>query len=780
MKLRWLIPFLFSTLAFAQYPWSGILAPSRADPNWPYAGATVPTGAISNCATQPSAQTLTALNTAITADAGGSGYCIIDLTGWPAVNVTGDLVVSYHGKANIIIKGAGPQSTILSWTSSPPNSCNGLGITAVCIYTLTGAANFGRFNWPYTASITGGYSQGSTSLTLSGFGNLFVGDQIQIAQSDPATDNGNAWLAASPVPSLGEGGTGVNGDASQQGGSSSPRIGTTGYSQTQMVTVTACGTSTYGAACTSGSVTITPAIKWPNFTSGQNPTAWWSYSLPVQNVIIEGIQFNFSSIQSGIEVLCQECSNVAFLNDETVNATSSANAGGNHFLVIASNHVTIANSYMFGSSNASQNYGIDLGFGTSDSLVENNISQKIAAAYIMETAVGNVLGYNVAIDNYFGAGWQACDSFHHQAGDAYNLWEGNIGTCHVEDAIHGTAFADTFYRNYYSGIDPAAYARNGNTLASLGQVTAVEQNAYARYSNWVANVLSNTATFNPGSVKAQTTYQYVAASTTDCGPGGNSGQVWQLGLSDQDLNSFSPACLGTTFIVYSDLNVAGSIMRWGNWDAVTGAVRECASGSPSPCTGDETGSSASTYPGLSSPATSFPPSFSNSSEPIWWSGPWPGIGPDISSGGISGTAGHANLNPAANCYKNVMGGLYDGSSNLLTFNPSACYAGFTPQCAVPQQNGPNYSGTYTVPPTVLPVSVSWSESTAGCNMFMTLDGSTPTCSSTAYAAQNFNSTTTMRVIACQGGYTPSSVVGGTWTIVATGTPTNWSVIVGAP
>lgn len=103
---------------------------------------------------------------------------------------------------------------------------------------------------------------------------------------------------------------------------------------------------------------------------------------------------------------------------------------------------------------------------------------------------------------------------------------------------------------------------------------------------------------------------------------------------------------------------------------------------------------------------------------------------------------------------------------------SAATANFTATgtCGNPTQNPPNFSGTYNVPPTVLPLSIGFTSPTSGCSMFMTLDGSTPTCSSTAYAGQSITSTTPMRVIACQAAFTSSAVVGGTWTIVNT-TPT---------
>ena len=91
--------------------------------------------------------------------------------------------------------------------------------------------------------------------------------------------------------------------------------------------------------------------------------------------------------------------------------------------------------------------------------------------------------------------------------------------------------------------------------------------------------------------------------------------------------------------------------------------------------------------------------------------------------------------------------------------------GGTPTCGDPTENGPNYGGTYLVPPTPLPLGVSWSSPTAGCGMHATFDGSAPTCASASYGgSSSLTATTLIRVIACQGGYTSSAVVGDEWTI----------------
>lgn len=88
-----------------------------------------------------------------------------------------------------------------------------------------------------------------------------------------------------------------------------------------------------------------------------------------------------------------------------------------------------------------------------------------------------------------------------------------------------------------------------------------------------------------------------------------------------------------------------------------------------------------------------------------------------------------------------------------------------PVCGNPSQNAP-FSGSYTDPPTSLPLNITWTNPTAGCGLFYKADGTAPTCSSPAYPGGgiNISTTTTIRVIACQSGYTSSSVMGGTWTI----------------
>ena len=139
----------------------------------------------------------------------------------------------------------------------------------------------------------------------------------------------------------------------------------------------------------------------------------------------------------------------------------------------------------------------------------------------------------------------------------------------------------------------------------------------------------------------------------------------------------------------ADPATASSLMKWGNWDSATNATRWCGNSSD---TGWATtcGSTSeiptgymffpNTVPTLGDTGIgqgALPASFYYASKPSWWpSGkPWPLIGPDVTGGNISGTAGHANTNPAEDCFINVMGGSTNGGTGPFTFSRATCYPG---------------------------------------------------------------------------------------------------------
>jgi len=757
-----------SAAGFAQAPWSGLLSRSRAT-DWTQAGATIPAGTIPACATQPAfsagTDAATAITAAFNANAGGASYCQINI---PAgtYQVTGSLNFDYPGPANVVISGAGPDKTHFVWTAVPPSRCNGLGFTALCVFNGDQEEDSIQFQFQNTAQVTGDLTQGSTEITLTNISGpvpLRVGSILEFQQADPATDNGNAFFCGT---------AGFQGACSEEGGSNGPDIipGDPGYTESanlranlsQLVLVTSCGTNTtFGTFCTGDPVTVTigSPIRAPNWSPTALTVATWSNRLPISNIGVEGISLDVSNVVSnedtgvalGIITECHLCSNAWFSNMASYSGSAAptnsglvpGQAASNHFLPWQATHVTIQDSYMYGSNAAANGYGIDWAASTSDSLGINNISQHLASAYITEHATGDVFAYNYAVDDFFGSNWQACDQTEHDAGDHGLLWEGNVGICVAEDDIHGSHDFNTYYREYLSGLDPATEAgpRTDNTLT-------YQLMAYARYINIVANVT--------GTVGFDNTYENVGLSgnLNSC-PSQPETAIYSLDFSNQNQVPYSPTCIGSSYTIDNDPLVVGTLMRWGNYDVVTGAVRE------DPF---ETAAIAPVYPGLSFPSIRFPASFFLSAKPSWWlfpngtQAPWPAIGPDITGGNIAGTAGHAWLNPAANCYLNVLRGKVDGSSGPMhNFTADTCY-GSVPIAATPVIS-PG-TGAYKAAQTV-----TIGDSTPGAAIYYTTDGSTPTASSTIYDEPfPVSSTTTVNAIAIAGGETQSATVSAAITI----------------
>lgn len=746
-------------------PWTGILAPARADANWQLAGAAIPSGSIPNCTTQPASNTPAAITAAFTADAGGSSYCMLNIPSG-TVNVSGTIVLQYAGVANVVVNGAGSNSTIYNWTGGTSSNCNGLSGTNLCVWSGDSSSPTAG-GWANHAAISSGLTQGSNTIVLANDTNLKVGSIIQLAQKDPSSDNGNAYPCSN---------TSASTPCSQQGGTSQSAVGGVSASITQMSTVVGCGTTTYGAACTSTTITLNDKIKLTNWNSSFSPTAQWPNTLPISNVVVQNMALNVASVTAHIIVECHMCYNVAFNALATVNGLVTGQAATNHYILWGDSHTTVEHGYMYGSNPASEGYGIDWDAGTSDSLGLNMISQKIATAYINETGVGNVYGYNYSVDNYYGSNFQQCDEFLHSAGDILNLFEGNIGICGGGDDIHGSHFFNTWFRNRLLGWDPATDGGGPRT----SNVYTFSDMAYSRGNNLVGNILGTTG--------KNTTYQLLGnPSSTTCSGAGNN-NLYQFNFGDQNNRFYSSSACGDspTGTINNDSLVHGMVMRWLNWDVVTNATRACTSSAPPPCTEDETASSAPAYPGLASPSTTLPASFIFSSTPSWWqfpsgtASPFPGIGPDVTGGNMSGAGGHANLNPAANCYLNVLGGAVDGSSGPLPFDSNNCYSGgvVPPTCGTPTQ-GTNVSGTYncsgsTCTPAgggasvAYPLNVQFN-AVDSCSLFYATGGATANCSSAAYPSGGFNITATTQysVAACQSGYTPSPTAGGLWTINVT-------------
>lgn len=666
-----------STSVFSGPLWSGILDPKRAI-DWSSAGATI-VNRSTPCGTQPTllagignnGANRVSMNNAIAAGVAAGGNCVINEgagtwyfdSAWLILSTSNTVV---QGK--VTIRGAGANSTFNVWTA--------LGAAGATIYAANNNTNYsgGPQN---VASWTAGYSQGTTSITLNtvtlgSIQNLHAGSLLILDQLDNTADPGNIIMMQE---------TGSNGSHSTLGGSGIGRPGTgtcdstnTGNgcrAQMQQVSVTSC-VGANSAACDSGTATapytvvITPGIYAPNWNAGQSPGAWWSTGVALTGIGIENMSIDAAANNGTAEFYWTNVINSWIKGVRGISTAMYA-----HAKIYQSSHITIRDSYFYGSGGASNSYGLDPGYGSCDNLIENNITQHIATGYILEGGCGNVFGYNYAVDNYYtpGGNWQQGDVYSHGP-NYYNLIEGHEGIEVEMDDIHDPNFMETVHRSYFSGFDPGG----GNTKTL--QTSAVQLNAWTRYDHFVGNVLG-------GANGISNNYSAEPAASGTCGSltVGNK-SVFNIGWSGNGGTMFAPlgTCpsgLGAAFSINNDTLVSSTIMRWGNYDAVTAANRFCtANGVPiGACTADEKGDGAATYPALASPSSILPASFYLGAKPAFWNSgiPYPPIGPDVTGGSIGSVGGHAYHNPAGNCYLNVMGGAVNGSSGPLTFDPMACY-----------------------------------------------------------------------------------------------------------
>jgi hypothetical protein len=407
-------------------------------------------------------------------------------------------------------------------------------------------------------------------------------------------------------------------------------------SQTLARRIVACnGSSVPGTSCSgSPTLTIDPPLVLTNWRSSQNPGVW-----------ITGTNF---ATYDGVEGLTMDMTNdgtghagVAFFNAYAgwVKNVRGINASRNHVLISSSMRVEVRDNYFFGTKGGgTQSYGVETGRAASD-LVENNICQHVVACIVNGQDYGAVFAYNYMFDDGTnGTTWlMALLAADHDFA-AVDLFEGNDSNVINIDDNHGTGTTLTAFRNRLAG---QGVPIKTNTTS----LRAVTDTAFMRANNFVGNIL--------GTVGAQTTYQYTT--------------------------NFFQAVYNLSFnnVITGDSLVASTLLRWGNYDVVTGAVRWC--GNSSDPGWSTICNSTSEIPttgvpflnGTPVPAnTNLPASFYLSSQPSFWSTswgtpPWPAIGPDVTASGTLDATCSGSLNacdgvghysyqiPAQICYNNT-------------------------------------------------------------------------------------------------------------------------------
>jgi hypothetical protein len=295
-------------------------------------------------------------------------------------------------------------------------------------------------------------------------------------------------------------------------------------------------------------------------------------------------------------------------------------------------------------------YGIEL-IATSFTKVENNIFFGITGNILPESSYALVAGYNYMLNTAPGAQFGSIEP--HLAQNYLHLYEGNVLDEVMYDNVWGSSSHNTVFRNRVSGDSPN----------KTNYRTAIKINTHNYYMNIVGNVIGD-PTFH-------TLYQCdnVDRSSTD-------NYEFDLGFWGSCLN-------GIDSKNPYDTVTESSLMRWGNWDAVTdrtdgskNGVRWCTGvgvGNPA-CTGSETANTDPAFPGLAHPSRTLPASFYLPGKPSWFGNViWPSIGPDVTctTNCIANTDNHAAKIPAQLCYENTA---KDSKGFLTAFDANACYA----------------------------------------------------------------------------------------------------------
>jgi hypothetical protein len=673
-KLTFLFPLILLSLSVSVHAqlWSGVISPNRAV-DWSNVGVVggIPArttqcavlGTAGESASYQQNVSAAQINAAIASCP--SGQTVFLNAGTYNLKCS-STCIEFKGVSNVTLRGAGADQTLIVMTGGG-DTCTGQPSTIVCIQSTDTSyvgAPSNTANWT-----AGSYSPGTTTLTFSNASNLQPGiTPVILDQLDDLNDTGNLYVGCEFGPISGAN-TNCYSGAGPGGASRGEGAYNTIRGQEQIVTVTACSPSCPNSGTTK--VTISPGLYAPNWNSAKTPQAWWA-SGPVTADGVEDLSLDNtgSSAQSDVTIFnCYNC---------WVKAVRGMMPGRSHVWIWTSNHITVQDSYFWGSQgHSSDSYGLEA-FGASDVLFQNNVIQNTTEPLIYNgDCEGCVAGYNYTInDNYSTSGWlNQAIGLH--ANTLFVLAEGNVAASVYTDNFHGNHAFFTAFRNRFDG-----YESNNGTWPYSNTIP-IRSNPFSRYFNIVGNILGSNGL-------PQVVY---TCSGTACT---NYASNYWLGAYPEG---------GET----PDAMVQSTSFRWGNYDLKTAAVRWCGSSSntgwSTTCSStSEVPTSLSIYanpiPTTASQGQALPASFYLSSQPSWWpSGKaWPATGPDVTGGNIlrcssgpysgaqvtsgsqcSGgssvneTGGMATSNPAMDCYF-AMGGPPDGTGSALTFNASSCYS----------------------------------------------------------------------------------------------------------
>jgi hypothetical protein len=638
-----LVYILFCGAALAQSPpYTGVLDPSRApsttgwNPGAPLINETRTQCVTSACNTVSGGTVTAASVNAALNSAPAHTYVLM-----PSGTFTPSAaIVAQASNPYVTLRGAGANSTFLLFSghASSYAFCGGNDLCASSQDT-----NY-QFTQSNTANISGSPAKGATSVTLTGASgsNPAIGQPIIYDQIDDQSDTGSVYAGCE------RGGTyGSNGDSSsacyyaagpngyeRPNGSSSTLATIRG--QQQIATVTGV-VGTCSSSCT---VTFTPGIYAPNWSSAKSPGAWWP-STPQYGVGFEDFSFTVDS-SAGAGISLFNCSGCWVKGVRGINPNTS----GSSWAFVACNvcnQATIRDSYFWGNLGVDQ-YGPAVFIG-SDVLIENNIVQyPTVYQFPNSDCEGCVSDYNYGPgEASFGGGTDLGPASELHGLTFFTLYEGNIGAGIYDDQFHGSHNFNVSFRN----LMPGRWQNNGSATST--DTVPIRMLPADRYGSHIGNILgtpgyhtsykygvaNNSSNLNALSTGYATSIILTGAypdvqggtaavvntsnsSTGGCtAPSGGGCVTYQSGVNFTSSSGCSacggPPIAGNLVLIGSTLYTVGAVvsatvlsvtsphpgtqtnanftvapfdslvnstaMFWGNWDAVSAAARWCGNSS---------------------------------------------------------------------------------------------------------------------------------------------------------------------------------------------------------
>lgn len=566
---------------------------------------------------------------------GTNGSAGVFTQGATAINLTSCGGTPPNGKIIVLDQANDPQIAVSSFTGTSGT----LSFTNTGNNTLTSGQLISLYGFtsPNTALNNQTVTVSATGLTGTTFQAAVTGSGYA-SGAGSAYDTGGVYICQQNAS--------INCNNNGTGNNNGRVIGGVSYSQQQVAKITSVSSLGGGAF----DITISPGVYFTNVRPSQTPGAWWPGF--VQLLGVESMQLAGSALSGGTVGMdtCYRC---------WVKNVVSTFAARNHVGIYLSLDDVVRDSYFYeAQTHGTSSYGVELS-EASQVLIENNIFQKTVAPVIFGQGSGSVVGYNLAINDYFtGNGSTPPDvtnaaNASHNSGNDMNLWEGNVIQALWSDGSWGSSAQNTYYRNFISGFQVLFPGGSAVCSPILCESVPIINRAFSRGFNVVGNVLGH-----PG---VHVTYQIGATSATGGTAGVEDTAIYSLGFAGGGFGSG-----GNCSSTLCDPIAVSGLMRWGNYDAVN-KVNRFNSAEAAPVAIPYLSANFTTlyFNGL---AQTLPASLYLSSQPAFWTGgkAWPAIGPDIAAGNVSTCSGGSYDKASATLASQCAGGTLNSASSTAT------------------------------------------------------------------------------------------------------------------